>query len=371
MSTMLIQKFIADNPTDWKARLTGEEFGIKIKEYPDRLMLNYDQLNSPKMHPMTQECRGLILRPDNFAVMARSFDRFFNLGEGGTSEKTFPINLATAFEKLDGSLITIYWDGEKWCASTRGLAFAEGTVPYGDGTFFELVEKAFGRSLQDEMKTLNRHLSYAFELTSPFNRVVTRYPAVKMTLLGIRHNDNGKELSPSQCDLAALQWGWNRPKVYRFDTADDVLASLKNLPALDEGYVLAVFDEQTRTYLRVKVKNPSYLAVAHMRSNEGLSVKSVIKLVFAGDEPEYLTYYPEDAPVFVPWQNAFQKLLAAVNTAWEANKGIIEQKDFALAVKDTGFSGILFQIRKGIALTTILDRTSEDARQALLEKFKD
>ncbi len=145
---------------------------------------------------------------------------------------------------------------------------------------------------------------------------------------------------------------------------------MKDLPALDEGYVLAVYDAVNKSYQRVKVKNPSYLAIAHMRSNEGLSVKSVVKLVFSGDEAEYLTYYPEDAAVFQPWQDAFQKMLVSIQTAWETHKDIVEQKAFALAVKDTGFSSILFQIRKGVALTSILDRTTDDGKIQLLSQFK-
>lgn len=377
MSTMLIQKFINDNPDDWKARLTVE-FGIKIREYPDRTVFNYDQLESPKMDPMVQECRGLILRNSDWSVMARSFNRFFNLGEAGTSEKTFPIHLATAFEKLDGSLITVYHDdplsytesGGKWCASTRSLAFAEGSVTYGEGTFFDLVEKAFGKSLQEEMKTGNPFYSYVFELTSPFNRVVTRYAEFKMTLLAVRRNSNDDDFSQKQCDMIARHRGWARPKTFSFATAEEVVSSLKDLPPLDEGYVLAVYDELTRSYSRVKVKNPSYLAVAHMRSNDGLNLKSVIKLVFAGDEGEYLTYYPEDAEIFTPWQDAFKKMHDAIHTTWAAHKDIEDQKTFALAVKDTGLSGILFQLRKGVQLTDILDRTSDDAKTQLLTKFK-
>mgnify|MGYP003565423402 CR=1 FL=1 len=37
------------------------EFGIKVKEYDDRIVLNYSQINSPKYHPIVKECRALIL----------------------------------------------------------------------------------------------------------------------------------------------------------------------------------------------------------------------------------------------------------------------------------------------------------------------
>ena len=56
------------------------EFGINVKEYDDLFVLNYDQIESPKTHPIVQECRSLIL-DKQFNVVSRSFDRFFNFGE--------------------------------------------------------------------------------------------------------------------------------------------------------------------------------------------------------------------------------------------------------------------------------------------------
>ena len=39
------------------------EFGIQVKEYPEEglYVFNYSQIESPKMHPIVMECRGLIL----------------------------------------------------------------------------------------------------------------------------------------------------------------------------------------------------------------------------------------------------------------------------------------------------------------------
>lgn len=59
-----------------------KEFGIKVKEYEEQglFVLNYDQIASPKMDAIVQECRGLII-DKNTEVVCRPFDRFFNYGK--------------------------------------------------------------------------------------------------------------------------------------------------------------------------------------------------------------------------------------------------------------------------------------------------
>ena len=59
--------------------------GINYKQhpkYPELYHLSYDQLESPKGHPIVRECRGLILSAsDNWNVVAYPFNRFANQGE--------------------------------------------------------------------------------------------------------------------------------------------------------------------------------------------------------------------------------------------------------------------------------------------------
>ena len=74
---MKVQKYLKEHGL---AKLQ-EEFSIKVKEYPEGLLvLNYDQISSPKSNEITVECRALILDKD-FNVVSRSFDRFFNWKE--------------------------------------------------------------------------------------------------------------------------------------------------------------------------------------------------------------------------------------------------------------------------------------------------
>jgi len=59
------------------------------------------------------------------------------------------------------------------------------------------------------------------------------------------------------------------PVYSSFETIEDIEEALKDLPVLEEGYVCYIPEQQWR----IKIKNPSYLAVAHMRVNGVISAK--------------------------------------------------------------------------------------------------
>lgn len=131
-------------------------------------------------------------------------------------------------------------------------------------------------------------------------------------------------------------------KAYNMGSFDEILAAIKELPALEEGYVC--FDPVSKK--RVKIKNPSYTAIHHMRGEGQLSMKRVYSLVLENDHDEYLVYYPEDRVYFDPAVAAVKELEDKLHAEWAKVKDIEEQKAFALEVKDLPFSGVMFEARK-------------------------
>ena len=148
------------------------DYGIKSREYDcGTVVLNYNQIDQGedgnKFHPIVRECRSLVISKD-FEVISRSFCRFFNLGEG---ENEVDFSNAVAYEKLDGSLISLYWNPLKnwWCFRSRSLAFAEGENDKGI-CFADLIDNATGfphSMLNDELSHLSKDKTYIFELVSP------------------------------------------------------------------------------------------------------------------------------------------------------------------------------------------------------------
>jgi len=101
-----VQLFLRDSyEADPFVALT-EQYGIKVRKYPEDnlVLLDYDQIESPKTHPIVVECRSLILAMDTLEVVSRKFDRFFNLGEAPELYQDFDFDRAVVMEKADGCL---------------------------------------------------------------------------------------------------------------------------------------------------------------------------------------------------------------------------------------------------------------------------
>lgn len=147
---MEVVKFLKQfqNVDEALSQLT-EQYSIIVKDYDKAVVLNYNQIDSPKTHPITIECRGLMLSKDNWVVMRRGFDRFFNYGEL-EEHKYFRFEDSVCLEKVDGSIIFVYYDFHqlKWVAGTRGTAYAESNCNSGK-PFIELVERALGNTVND------------------------------------------------------------------------------------------------------------------------------------------------------------------------------------------------------------------------------
>jgi T4 RnlA family RNA ligase len=327
--------------------------GIKVKDYGNLVLLNYDQIESPKTNEYVMECRSFIIDKRTFDVVSRSFDRFFNYGEAEDITNKFDWNHAMVFEKADGSLIKVYKYNGKWEISTRGSAFAEVDHTMG-GTFRDKVLEAFGTTEENFQFIFNDvhsgeepEVTYIFEYTGPENRIVTRYDQSEMVLLAIRDHDG--DYAPHECveriANAMRQFrGLNVRAVDSFSTnnIDKLVQMAKELPALDEGYVAWDY----KNNIRIKIKNPSYVAIHKLRDNGCLSPKRIAALVLENDHEEYLSYFPEDRKFFEPFAQTLFGLRVQIGVTYNLVKNIESQRDFALAIKDCDFSSVLFTARK-------------------------
>jgi len=336
-----VQKFLQTGTIDELA----DAFGVHAKVYDDRVVLNYRIDSKPKFHPIVLECRGLILSLPEYRVLARSFDRFFNYGEGDDKD-TFNWDDCIIFNKLDGSLINVYHDGFKWNVATRGTAFAEGETPMGK-TFHDLYIDAIGTDLQHGFEFCTTHHTYIFELTSPENRIVTRYPETSTTLLAVRNNLTGLFVDYNyigmETDFSMQTNGL--ADSYNLNKPEDIIDFVEGRDAMDEGVVC--FDNHTQK--RIKIKNASYVAIHHLRGNE-VTKKSLLALVLKQEVEEYLAYFPEDKHMITPIEEKVEKLKYDIVKLYNENKHIEDQKEFAMKVKDFPYSGFLFAMRKGVEL---------------------
>lgn len=331
--------------SSFNLELLTKELGISVKEYDELYVLNYNQIESPKTHPVVMECRGIIL-DKALNVVCRPFDRFFNMGEAPDTQKQLDMTKAVAFEKVDGSLIKIYYY-KQWEIATRGTAFAESNVGGFDLTFRQLVLKSLALTEEEFQITAERYLdkafTYCFEVTSVENRVVTPYSGYSLHYLGARETSTGAYAS-EKAKLEALTLGAKYLKRYKFNSPLSIKEAANALSGLQEGFV--VWQEVVGQFKPLcKVKAEAYLAV-HSIKGEGLTPRRIAELVLTGEEEEYLAYFNDDRVHFQPYVEAYEILKQTVEAAWCEVKSIEDQKQFALAVKSLPFASVMFLAKK-------------------------
>ena len=167
-----LQKFLIQHDIE----KLKEWYGVYAKQhpkFPNLYQFTYDQIESSsfRFNPIVRESRGIILdRDDNWKVIARPFDRFFNYGEYPDGEEQFDWSSVVAQEKVDGSLMILYNYAGAWHVATKGSPDAGGNVGQESFTFADLFWKTFNNqfvpSFFDRISTST--YTYIFELTSKY-----------------------------------------------------------------------------------------------------------------------------------------------------------------------------------------------------------
>lgn len=321
------------------------ELGIIVKKH-DTLpiaIVNYDQISSPRSHPVTRECRGLVLHTEDKSVVARSFPRFFNVGEMVEEMELFDFSDFIVQEKVDGSLVLLFYFDGQWHGNTRG-SFALDKMGRGiDLTWREGFCKAMGISdLQELDRHLDRSITYICEFCSSWNKVVRRYEKPTMYLLTaftgleeIHHDKIGAY------DLFRM------PERYHFHGIEEIKDFLVKQSISDPTFEGVVIKD--RHGHRWKVKSSTYLAFHAMRG-EGDNLyhpKNLLPFILSGEEQELLVYFPEVTDTFIKLKARVNEDYERLVELWQDHKDVVVQKDFALAIKDrTPYTAFLFNVRK-------------------------
>ncbi len=353
-----VQNFLHSEPLE---QLTSQ-FAIKAKrhqQYPSLISFNYDQIDSPKTHPIVQECRGLILdEAENWQVVAYPYRCFFNVGEGGAN--LIDWNSARCYEKCDGSLCILYFYKKHWHVATRGIPDASGQV--------NRLAKSFQDLFWQVWKELNYHLPqstnccYMFELMTPYNRVVVQQQKNQLLLHGVRDLLSHQEIDPVK---VANDYGWHSVPTYPLQALDEILAAAKLLePMQSEGYIIC-----DRHFNRIKVKSPTYVAVAHLK--DGLSKRRLLEILIANESDEFLSYFPEWSELYHQIKRQINSLAQDVEAVYKTHQDLKSQKDFALAVKDYPLSRVLF-LKRANKIASIAEGiyslSVQNLEQLLLDK---
>jgi len=329
--------------------------GVKRhRSYPNLVLLKYNHFGSPWEERIVQECRGVILdEDDDFKVVSMGYTKFFNHGESHAT----PIDWHTArvWEKVDGSLITLYWYNG-WQVATSGTPDAATDINGLDLTFGEMFWETI-TDMEVDVDIFSPGHSYMFELCAPENQVVVLHQERKLYLHGVRDLTTLHEERPDSWSRVS---GVPLPRSWPLTSVDQVVEAAEELEPLEqEGYVVCDAD-----FNRIKVKSPRYVAIHHAK-NGILSERNAANIIRRGESSEFLNYFPHYARLAAK----YFELVKSIQEAWEVNRHINDQKEFALRVKNLPYSGALFALKAGKTKSAedYIARLTESAYHRLLE----
>ncbi len=318
---------------------------LKLAKSGDgRYILNYDEqgLDTPK-NWISHYCRGLTLagKPQNYTVVAKSFDRFYNLNEKPEYLKSQDsIDFNQPFEvqfKYDGSIILEYLWNEKKYINTRGS--------FGNGQISSLSSMSWAE-IFDEVKNDGEDypaegFTHIYELCTPYNQIVEYYQNPFIKKLGVVKHDGTEVLNAFE--------GFT----YQCKNLIEVFELLQSLKPTQEGFVIAQYNQALNKYQRVKLKTKTWVALAHLKHSALNTDSKLWDLIFAGDYGDVISTFPALADKIAEKQVIYDELLVQIQSDFEKYKVISDRKEFAQAIHHIAHKAVLFALLDGKNLKTV------------------
>jgi RNA ligase len=284
---------------------------------------------------VTLSCRGLVT-DDRAVVFARPFKKFFNIEEG----KHIPTSSFDVYEKMDGSLIIVFWYNGGWVVASRGSFTSEQAVA-ASKIFFDKLDHNFSIGI-----------TYLFEFTAKWNRIVVDYgDEDNLTLLGAIRTDDETEATYEQLEMIAR--GANCDVVKRYDGIKDYSTLKGIIEDNQEGFVVRFSNGD-----RMKIKGDEYLRLHKVMTN--LSTTAVWEVLSNGGSMDDLL---KDVPdEFYGKVKEFEKSLIVqfnqleeeYQNHFDSIKGLGIRKFFAQSALMFQHPSILFAMLDGKDISPII-----------------
>ena len=321
----LIATYISNHPANW--RQDFEDLGIGVKESADgRAIFNYG-IGCDFANPIVQEARGIILDLNTLDVVCFPFRKFGNYGEPYADH--IDLNTARVQEKVDGSIMKLYFYNGKWELATNGTVDAYANIGSYTSTgksFGELFDEG-AKDVALDYSRLDPANTYIFELVSPDCTIVVPYEKTTIYHTGTRCNATGVEL--------VTDIGVKKPKEYNLNSLEDCIASAKMMnenaeaDALNgEGYVVV-----DGNWNRVKVKSPDYIQAHYCSTYKNPSEKKIIWFIREGNAYEIATYIPSFKEKVDAVEAKIDALVESIETYFDYCKADAEVMDRHTFVK--------------------------------------
>jgi RNA ligase len=300
-----------------------------------------------KWNTFTEMCRGIIFEwfAGKGKILTWPYAKFHNLGAVPETDynRLKTLGEFEVAEKLDGSMIMLYYDRfkEEYRCSTKGSLDSE----HGEYATSILPEHLKQPKWVEEYTLMFELIAKRFQIVIDYKK---KDYQEGLYLIGARHLKSGRLLSYKEVQELATELNLPTIKTYKFSSLDELIDTAKNLPVLEEGFVLRFKDG-----LMVKVKGDAYLRAHRFISH--LSDRHILEAVADGTAYDLAQFAPEEYKSEVLDKiNHFQKRVAELENMcynlYSQAPHDVPRKDFALWVNSNApshFKGFLFKLLDG------------------------
>lgn len=315
-----------------------------------KVSLNYSQIFAKNDDKLACQARGIILSKADYSVIlpeevfgkaeiqAFPFTRFFNVEQGEAAK----IDWATAkvYDKLDGSLLILSHHpcSDSWELATRKVPEANSTINGSTSTFAELfkdtLKKVYDFNFNDFVMSLNKDITYMFELMTPYNQNVVRNKVSNIVLLGARNKKTLQEIHLNEVVLP-LQ----KVEAFAIHSQEKAKEFVESRRAFDaEGVVVCDVN-----FNRVKMKSIEYALAHKMIDKIAASPRNLMEAILLKTDDDLIAILSEqiqdDVSKVKEKMFAYHgKLTSTYNqiTSEVDPNSPTKQKDFALKVNKSG-----------------------------------
>tara|TARA_R110000744_G_scaffold32503_3_gene76075 strand:+ start:6243 stop:7304 length:1062 start_codon:yes stop_codon:yes gene_type:complete len=284
---------------------------------------------------VTLVCRGLITDTDG-NIICRGFDKFFNHDEPKGKFASSWKQPFTAYEKLDGSYINIFYYEGQVLVSSRGSFTSDQALWAMEFVNSNLLE------FTHFFDKYGGDVTLMCELIHPNNRIVVNYDTTFELVL------TGWRLSGQDVDISDIVIGIRKAKTYELD-----IKKFKDLQKLEElydgnseGFVIR-FDNGNR----VKFKFEDYKRLHHVIT--GISTKTIWEgLSTVGNIDDLIEICPDEMHNWVNEvrDGLYSSYVSIESLAKSELEDIliinpkISKKDLALTIKGSTFASVIFKM---------------------------
>ena len=249
-------------------------------------------LASYKKHELNGLQRSVIFK--NGKLVCFSPPKSISYTEFG---EKYPITECVVDEFIDGTMINVFFDNDKWVIATRSIVGAECTF-YTTKTFHEMFQET-----NIDYEVLNKEHCYSFVLQHPENRIVTPITKPALWLIAVYHIHilGISEVHSSNHGIYVFP----TPASYMFTSYAEAEKFVQEQPYTFKGLMIKTRGERT------KIRNLAYEKVKKLRGNSSSLLFTYLTLRSTEDQAEYEKYFPDNC--FSVYEGQLTKLISILH----------------------------------------------------------